>query len=58
MILFKIGVLKKKFKKDKWIKLFSKIKDLFDIEIKNIYKEECLILNLGIIGSGNYFVEI
>lgn len=29
-----------------------------DIEIKNTYKEECPILNLGTIGSGNHFVEI
>ncbi|ENY8962131.1 RNA ligase RtcB family protein [Clostridioides difficile] len=58
MTLFKTGVLKKKFKKDKWIKSLSKIKDLSDIEIKNTYKEECPILNLGTIGSGNHFVEI
>lgn len=57
MTLFKIGISKKKFKKERWIKSLDKIKDLSDIEITNIYEEECPILNLGTIGSGNHFVE-
>lgn len=57
MTLFKTGISKKKFKKDRWIKSLGKIKDLSDIEIINVYKEECPILNFGTIGSGNHFVE-
>lgn len=57
MTLFKIGISKKKFKKDRWIKCLSEIKDLYDIKIINPYEEECPISNLGTIGSGNHFVE-
>lgn len=57
MTLFKTGILKKKFKKDRWIKSLGKVKDLSDIEITNRYEEESPILNLGTIGSGNHFAE-
>ncbi|MCC0655028.1 RNA ligase RtcB family protein [Clostridioides sp. ES-S-0123-01] len=57
MTLFKTGISKKKFKKDRWIKRLYEIKDLSDIKIINPYEEECPISNLGTIGSGNHFIE-
>ncbi|MCC0633582.1 RNA ligase RtcB family protein [Clostridioides sp. ZZV15-6388] len=57
MTLFKTGISKKKFKKNRWIKRLSEIKDLSDIKIMNPHEEECPISNLGTIGSGNHFIE-
>lgn len=57
MSLFDTGVKLKKFRQDKWVSRLSYIRELRDIPAENPYEEECPILDLGTIGSGNHFAE-
>lgn len=57
MRLIKTGVVKRRFKKDRWVKALENIESLKEIFYENIYKEESPISNLGTIGGGNHFAE-
>lgn len=57
MGLFKTGVKRKKFKKERWVTKLNHIQALADIETINPYEEASPIYDLGTIGSGNHFAE-
>lgn len=57
MRLIKTGIVKRKFKKEKWVKTLESIENLREIPYINIYEEESPIVNLGTIGGGNHFAE-
>lgn len=57
MALFKTGIKRKKFKKDRWVTKLNHIRELADIETTNPYEEPSPIYDLGTIGSGNHFAE-
>lgn len=57
MGMFKIGVKKKRFKKDRIASKLKDINELKDIKIEDYYEEESPIKDLGSLGSGNHFAE-
>lgn len=57
MGMYKIGVKKRRFKKDRIVTKLKDINELNDIEIQEDYKEENPIKDLGSLGSGNHFAE-
>ncbi|WHH60652.1 RNA ligase RtcB family protein [Petroclostridium sp. X23] len=57
MGLFRTGIERKKFKRDRWVTRLNHIRELADIETMNPYEEPSPIYDLGTIGSGNHFAE-
>jgi len=57
MRLVKTGIVKRKFKKEKWVKALEGIENLREIPYINFYEESSPIVDLGTIGGGNHFAE-
>ena len=57
MGMFKIGVKKRRFKKDRIASKLKDINELKDIKTEDYYEEESPIKDLGSLGSGNHFAE-
>ncbi|SHI57785.1 release factor H-coupled RctB family protein [Clostridium cavendishii DSM 21758] len=57
MKLVKTGVVKKKFKMERWVKKLEKLKSLDEVKIESPYEGKSPIYPLGTIGKGNHFAE-